>query len=63
MLPSGRPIFSSINSHLTAGTLWGLALLAFIAVYREVFENSLVLSGAADPGLQPLNIHPYSAAL
>lgn len=30
-----------INSHLTAGTLWGLALLAFIAVYREVFETVL----------------------
>src|SRR5690606_40156130 len=27
--------------HLTAGTLWGLALLAFIAVYREVFETVL----------------------
>lgn len=30
-----------INSHLTAGTLWGLALLAFVAVYREVFETVL----------------------
>ncbi|MEQ8803944.1 FTR1 family iron permease [Haliea sp.] len=30
-----------INAHLTAGTLWGLALLAFIAVYREVFETVL----------------------
>ncbi|MEQ9465479.1 MAG: cytochrome c/FTR1 family iron permease, partial [Haliea sp.] len=30
-----------INTHLTAGTLWGLALLAFIAVYREVFETVL----------------------
>lgn len=30
-----------INSHLTAGTLWGLGLLAFIAVYREVFETVL----------------------
>jgi high-affinity iron transporter len=30
-----------INTHLTSGTLWGLALLAFIAVYREVFETVL----------------------
>lgn len=30
-----------INSHLTQGTLWGLAGLSFIAVYREVFETVL----------------------
>jgi high-affinity iron transporter len=30
-----------IDTHLTSGTLWGLALLAFIAVYREVFETVL----------------------
>jgi len=30
-----------INTHLTSGTLWGLALLAFIVVYREVFETVL----------------------
>ncbi len=30
-----------VNSQLQAGTLWGLALLAFIAVYREVFETVL----------------------
>ena len=30
-----------INTQLKAGTLWGLTLLAFIAVYREVFETVL----------------------
>ena len=30
-----------INSQLEAGTLWGLAVLSFIAVYREVFETVL----------------------
>ncbi|MEZ5525497.1 MAG: FTR1 family protein [Pseudomonadales bacterium] len=31
----------NINSHLKAGTLWGIAGLAFVAVYREVFETVL----------------------
>lgn len=30
-----------INTRLQSGTLWGLATLAFIAVYREVFETVL----------------------
>lgn len=30
-----------INTRLRAGTLWGLTLLSFIAVYREVFETVL----------------------
>ena len=30
-----------INSQLKTGTLWGLAALSFIAVYREVFETVL----------------------
>lgn len=30
-----------INANLKAGTLWGLAALAFVAVYREVFETVL----------------------
>jgi len=30
-----------INSQLQTGTLWGLAALSFIAVYREVFETVL----------------------
>lgn len=30
-----------INTQLRAGTLWGLTLLSFIAVYREVFETVL----------------------
>jgi high-affinity iron transporter len=30
-----------ISTQLRAGTLWGLTLLAFIAVYREVFETVL----------------------
>ena len=30
-----------INTRLQSGTLWGLAALAFIAVYREVFETVL----------------------
>ncbi|PCH97250.1 MAG: iron permease [Gammaproteobacteria bacterium] len=30
-----------IDSQLKAGTLWGLAALSFIAVYREVFETVL----------------------
>jgi high-affinity iron transporter len=30
-----------IDTHLKSGTLWGLAALAFIAVYREVFETVL----------------------
>jgi len=30
-----------INTQLEAGTLWGLAVLSFIAVYREVFETIL----------------------
>ena len=34
-------IQDNINRSLTAGTLWGIAGLAFIAVYREVFETIL----------------------
>lgn len=34
-------IQSSIDRSLTAGTLWGIAALAFVAVYREVFETIL----------------------
>lgn len=30
-----------INTQLRSGTLWGLTLLSFIAVYREVFETVL----------------------
>ncbi len=30
-----------INTKLNSGTLWGLTALAFIAVYREVFETVL----------------------
>ncbi|GAA0814646.1 cytochrome c/FTR1 family iron permease [Colwellia asteriadis] len=30
-----------INTQLEAGTLWGLTVLSFIAVYREVFETVL----------------------
>ena len=30
-----------INTKLKSGTLWGLTALAFIAVYREVFETIL----------------------
>ena len=30
-----------VNSQLQTGTLWGLAALSFIAVYREVFETVL----------------------
>lgn len=34
-------IRENIQRHLTTGTLWGIAGLAFIAVYREVFETVL----------------------
>ncbi|MCL1126520.1 cytochrome c/FTR1 family iron permease [Shewanella surugensis] len=34
-------INKKINSQLKAGTLWGIALLSFIAVYREIFETIL----------------------
>lgn len=34
-------IEGSINKALSSGTLWGLAGLSFIAVYREVFETIL----------------------
>ncbi len=34
-------IKGNIDRHLRAGTLWGIAGLAFIAVYREVFETVL----------------------
>jgi high-affinity iron transporter len=34
-------IKQNLNAHLAAGTLWGIALLSFIAVYREVFETVL----------------------
>ena len=30
-----------VNERLKSGTLWGLAALSFIAVYREVFETVL----------------------
>lgn len=30
-----------LHSHLAAGTLWGIAALSFVAVYREVFETVL----------------------
>lgn len=34
-------IKNNIQRHLSRGTLWGLAGLSFIAVYREVFETVL----------------------
>lgn len=34
-------IQKSINRNLNAGTLWGITSLAFITVYREVFETVL----------------------
>ena len=34
-------IQQQVNKHLKTGTLWGLAGLSFIAVYREVFETVL----------------------
>jgi len=34
-------IRSHVDRHLNAGTLWGIAGLAFISVYREVFETVL----------------------
>lgn len=34
-------IRNHIHKHLSTGTLWGIAGLAFIAVYREVFETVL----------------------
>jgi len=34
-------IEQSVHKALSAGTLWGLAALSFIAVYREVFETIL----------------------
>ncbi len=34
-------IQQNINASLKTGTLWGISLLAFIAVYREVFETVL----------------------
>jgi high-affinity iron transporter len=36
-----RFIQGSVNKALSKGTLWGLAGLAFIAVYREIFETVL----------------------
>lgn len=36
-----RYIADNINKHLSAGTLWGIAGLSFIAVYREIFETVL----------------------
>ncbi|MFV8783769.1 cytochrome c/FTR1 family iron permease [Microbulbifer sp. SA54] len=36
-----RYIQDNINKHLGAGTLWGIAGLSFIAVYREIFETIL----------------------
>jgi high-affinity iron transporter len=34
-------IKNNVDRHLNAGTLWGLTGLAFISVYREVFETIL----------------------
>lgn len=34
-------IRDNIHRHLSTGALWGIAALAFIAVYREVFETVL----------------------
>jgi high-affinity iron transporter len=44
---------SKINSSLSTGALWGLAFMAFLAVYREVFESvlfyqSLMLNSGPD---------------
>ena len=36
-----RYVQQNINKSLKAGTLWGISGLAFIAVYREVFETVL----------------------
>jgi high-affinity iron transporter len=36
-----RYVQQNINKSLKAGTLWGISRLAFIAVYREVFETIL----------------------
>ncbi|HUO82813.1 MAG TPA: cytochrome c/FTR1 family iron permease [Gammaproteobacteria bacterium] len=54
-----------IGRHLSAGTLWGIAGLAFIAVYREVFETLLFYQAlwlqAARPG--PLLAGAASASI
>jgi high-affinity iron transporter len=34
-------IKQNLHAHLAAGTLWGIAALSFVAVYREVFETVL----------------------
>jgi len=36
-----RYIQQNVDRNLSAGTLWGISSLAFIAVYREVFETVL----------------------
>lgn len=34
-------IQKQVDAHLKTGTLWGLAALSFVAVYREIFETVL----------------------
>ncbi|XQW85837.1 FTR1 family protein [Thalassotalea piscium] len=48
-----------INTQLRSGTLWGLTLLSFIAVYREVFETVLFYQSL----LTQASSGQYSAAI
>ena len=48
-----------INTQLRSGTLWGLTLLSFIAVYREVFETVLFYQSL----LTQASTGQYSAAI
>lgn len=52
-----RFIDGSVQKALSSGTLWGLAGLSFIAVYREVFETIFVLSGTLGAGQWPGSDH------
>lgn len=40
-------IRDTVDRSLTAGTLWGIAALSFIAVYREIFETILFYQALA----------------
>jgi len=46
-----------VDRHLTSGTLWGIAGLAFISVYREVFETVLFYQSLLTQAIVTQNSH------
>lgn len=59
---------SKLSKHLNANSLWSIALLAFVVVFREAFESviflsSLSMAGGSESGLAVLMGSLFSAVI